>query len=442
MQKKTPKTHTPRSAKSNAISCLLYGGSFDPVHNGHLAVLRAARKAFPAAHIVVSCAYQNPFKNGVHASAEDRLAMLRLALERAHIPNVSIDDADVQEKKISYTIDTVRRLRKSRGMDLPKKLPEKLGLVAGCDLADELPSWKDANALARLVHLVLYPRAGYPMTAARKSRLQRSGFSFTLLDAPLADVSSTRLRAHFSRTAAAAARMMPRAAAAYAKRAGLYAGFYAGLYAGKLNAAALEHDARAQSACELFMQKHRVLVQLLYAHVSPARAAHSLRVANLCAAYARALKVAGGDAGGALVEPAFLAGLAHDICREWSEAELLKAARAQGISIGAFELKHPVVLHGQVAPQFLRRYYPVPQESYDAMCAHTLGCAHPSLLQKILFLCDALDPQRALWKNRGRRRAEIMRGKTIDAQLRALGDLLRETFGALHPLTEKMLATL
>jgi nicotinate-nucleotide adenylyltransferase len=134
-----------------------FGGSFDPVHLGHLLVAQAACEELGLARLFFIPAAQSPFKPGRQpAPAAQRLAMLRLAL--AGETRYEIDDQEVRRGGVSYTIETVR--------DYAARFPQaELFYLIGADHAGTLPQWREAAELARLVEFVVIPRPGEAVAA-------------------------------------------------------------------------------------------------------------------------------------------------------------------------------------------------------------------------------------------------------------------------------------
>lgn len=130
----------------------LFGGSFNPVHLGHLLVAQAAREELGLSRIYFIPAAQSPFKPGVVlAPAEERLRLLRLAL--AAEPESEVDDQEIRRGGVSYTIDTVR--------DYAAKFAGgRLFCLVGADHVTQLPRWRDAAELAGLAEFVIIPRPG------------------------------------------------------------------------------------------------------------------------------------------------------------------------------------------------------------------------------------------------------------------------------------------
>jgi nicotinate-nucleotide adenylyltransferase len=130
----------------------LFGGSFDPVHLGHLLVAQAAREELELARLVFIPAAQSPFKSDSQPTpAPERLRLLRLAL--AGKSWCDIDEQEIQRGGVSYTIDTVRKY----AVRFPVA---PLFYLIGADHLPQLPKWRAVEELARLVDFVVIPRPG------------------------------------------------------------------------------------------------------------------------------------------------------------------------------------------------------------------------------------------------------------------------------------------
>jgi nicotinate-nucleotide adenylyltransferase len=134
----------------------LFGGSFDPVHLGHLLVAQAAREELGLAQLFFIPAAQSPFKPDTRpTSAQERLRLLRLAL--AGKTWCEIDEQEIRRGGISYTIDTVR--------DYAGRFPQaRLFYLIGADHLLQLPKWRAAEELAQLAEFVVIPRPGQAAT--------------------------------------------------------------------------------------------------------------------------------------------------------------------------------------------------------------------------------------------------------------------------------------
>lgn len=138
----------------------IYGGAFDPVHDGHLAVARTARDVLDA-DIALLPTGDPPHRSPAQASDTHRLAMLEHAL--VDEPRLSIDRRELTRQGPSYTIDTLEELRAELGPDTP------LAMIVGADAFAGFPSWQRWPDLFDLAHVVVASR---PQPAALPSALE------------------------------------------------------------------------------------------------------------------------------------------------------------------------------------------------------------------------------------------------------------------------------
>lgn len=130
----------------------LFGGSFDPIHTGHLLLAQAAIEELDLTRLCFILAAQSPFKVGQNfAPAEARLQMLRLAL--AGRTNCDVDDQEINRGGVSFAIDTVR--------EYARRFPQaQLIYLIGADHVANLPKWREAAELATLAEFMVIPRPG------------------------------------------------------------------------------------------------------------------------------------------------------------------------------------------------------------------------------------------------------------------------------------------
>jgi len=193
----------------------VFGGSFDPVHAGHLALARRALDAVRLDRVLFVPAADSPFKIGrMHAPAADREAMLRLAV--ADEPRFGVSRAEIDRGGVSYTYDTLLRLRE----ELPGA---ELFFLLGADALAGLHGWRRADELVRLCRFVGFGRGGarpdpdaLGFDPATNARLAADFVAD--LDVP---ASSTEVRDLLSAGRDASA-LLPQAVAEYIRRRGLY----------------------------------------------------------------------------------------------------------------------------------------------------------------------------------------------------------------------------
>lgn len=171
---------------------LLFGGSFDPLHCGHLIVARAAAEQLGAARVVLIPSAQPPHKLHVtRAPAAQRLELCRLAT--AGDPLFEVSDWELAQPGPNYTLLTVQHFRAQYGADAP------LYWLLGQDSLGELHTWYEVGALAEACALVTAPRPGPPAPdftalAALLSPAALNRLRAQVLATPLIDISATEIR--------------------------------------------------------------------------------------------------------------------------------------------------------------------------------------------------------------------------------------------------------
>jgi nicotinate-nucleotide adenylyltransferase len=156
----------------------LFGGSFDPVHHGHLVVGQVAREKLGLELLRFVPAREQPFKRGRHGtSPTHRAAMLSLALRGS--PGFAVEPAELSRPGPSYTVDTLEELRQ-------REPGTELVLLLGADAAAELPSWHEARRIPELARVVVFARPGTAVPA--------SPWVAGSIEVPAIDISATEIR--------------------------------------------------------------------------------------------------------------------------------------------------------------------------------------------------------------------------------------------------------
>jgi len=180
----------------------IFGGTFDPVHVGHLAIASAALEAVPLDRVLFVPARRSPLKErGPFASEQDRLTMLETAI--ADEPRFSLSRAELEREGPSYTVETIERLA---GED-------ELFLILGSDALADFERWKDPERITRLATLLVADRPGAPTPSADAP--------VRMFDAPRLDISSRELRARAAR-GRSLRYLVPEAAWRHIEARGLY----------------------------------------------------------------------------------------------------------------------------------------------------------------------------------------------------------------------------
>ena len=198
----------------------LFGGSFDPVHNGHLRLAECCADQAALDEVWFVPAALQPHKpDGPVASDADRVAMLRLAVGGE--PRFAVSTIEIDRGGVSYTFETLQRIAQDRPDD-------ELFFLMGADTLHDLPNWRDPAEVLRLATPLVVCRPGEPspdtsllatlVTAERLEQIERSR-----VEMPPMDVSSSELRQRLAGGDSCEGSLPP-AVARYAQNNWIYAG--------------------------------------------------------------------------------------------------------------------------------------------------------------------------------------------------------------------------
>jgi len=200
---------------------VLFGGTFDPVHHGHLIVARALAETcgLPCVTFVPAC--RPPHKPATVADGRHRLAMLRLAVEGQDALDVC--DIELVREGPSYTLETVRQFRRQHGADAD------IRWVIGADMLAELPTWHRAEELLAEVRFLVVARwpwqkdleAILASVASAVGKAAAARLREGLVSTPLVDISATEIRARI-RQGLSIRYLLPEAVGRYIDQHGLY----------------------------------------------------------------------------------------------------------------------------------------------------------------------------------------------------------------------------
>ncbi len=325
----------------------LLGGTFDPVHLGHLRMAEECRRKLALEEVWFIPAPHPPHKAGDIPPYEVRRRWLELALEGLDWCRISDIEQTFDGK--SYTYRTLLALR--------EREPEaQFFFLTGADSLETFHHWYRWEDILDLCCFVATTRPGYgvrlPDVLREASSRSRGGILCLEIDA--LDISSTDVRERL----------------------------ILGRPIDDLVPAAIRSE--VTEYMERQMEGYRTMLEL---RLSPKRYAHVLGVADTAARLAERY---GGD-----IQRAYMAGLLHDYCREVPAGELLDLAVEHNLYSDAVDLLQPDLLHGPVGAWQLRQEGIVQDaQILDAIRWHTTG--HPDMdqLARILYIADYIEPNR------------------------------------------------
>ena len=328
----------------------LFGGSFDPPHNGHLTLAIGCADALGLDRVVLMPTGVSPHKiKQGGADAAHRLAMCRLLAEAD--PRLTVSDWEIEQQGASYTVDTLTHLTAEHPQD-------EWYLLTGADMFLTLPTWKRYPAIAQMCTLCGIARGDADLTCLQRAAadMQTDGARTAVLPITAPTVSSSDLRNRLNSDAEDWQALVPPTIAAYILAHGLY------------------RENGGKSADEQY-------IEILRGRLSPYRFNHSLAVAD--EAKRLALRYGGDPA------KAYTAGLLHDILKDNTKDEQLLLARQFGAELDEVEKHAPKLWHARLAPLFLEHILGVTDpDILSAVRYHTTAKAGMSLPETIVFLAD------------------------------------------------------
>ena len=331
---------------------VVYGGSFNPPHLGHVEAARTVSAELAPDKFLIIPSNVSPHKKLAEGSPEPqaRLEMCRLAF--ADIPGAEISDMELRREGKSYTAQTVEELRRSFPDD-------ELIIVMGTDMFLSFETWYRFEYLLENCTLAVLARDEDEDVQLRRQRdalTEKYGARVIILkhDPVAASSSDIRERLRFG----IGSELLPDSVYSEIIRRHYY-------------------DARP----ELSWLRAKVMPYL-----TEKRIAHVLGCENEAVSLA--------NRWGEDPERAAVAGILHDITKKLSAEEQLKLCEKYGIINDAAEVANPKLLHAKTGAAFARELFGIEDDIYGAIRWHTTGKPDMTLLEKIIYLADFVEPTR------------------------------------------------
>ena len=345
----------------------ILGGSFNPVHVGHLFLADAVLTGFGYDRIVLIPAFQSPFKIGAEgASPEDRMEMLIASIPGD--PRLAVDDCEIRRQGVSFTVDTLADI-------IARYRPEgKPGLILGDDLAAAFDKWRSPAEIAEMADIIIAKR----LAPSADSGLAKFPYPCRTLSNEIMNVSSQQVREKICR-GENWRYLVPPGARYIIEDRKLY-GFTGSEDVSGASAGEKGEESLAETIVRIENEVRVVL--------SPSRFIHSRNTAllawDLCCRF------------GLDPQKGYLAGIAHDICKSLGEEELVRLAHADGGGSSKLEKGKPGLLHARAAAVLLRKKYGVDDEDIlEAIRCHTTGKRDMGSLAKTVYIADKLEVSRS-----------------------------------------------
>lgn len=337
----------------------VFGGSFDPVHNGHVQLAEAAINELALDLILLMPAYIQPFKRDRRAEfSKDRINMLNLAF--TGFEHCKVSSYEIDKGGISYSIDTLRHLRREF-----ENGENKLYFIMGSDSLFSVEDWKKGDELLREFAVIVGDRpdeGGRLLRQSAEALTNKYGAEIFILNAVMPDISSSSIRDLIESGSFSEVRdLIPCSVFNYIIAKGMYK---------------IDRDDSPESDV-----KSKILAYISE-RLSEKRFLHTLRVCDMALKLAHMYDLA--------PEKVEIAALLHDMARGMSAEDLDKAVIKY--EQGARYLGNINLSHAKVAALFAREIFGICDEDIlNAISYHTTGRAGMSPMEMVIYLADAVE---------------------------------------------------
>lgn len=189
----------------------VFGGTFDPIHNGHLAIARQAQEKCQLSHVIFIPCHIPALRGQPQSSSKDRLKMVELAIQDKM--NFIADDREIKRDGTSYMIDTLTSLQQQTPH-------EKFALIIGYDAWQHFPKWHHYQLILEQFELIIIHRPGYSLE--HQALLKKHQHTIRIMPQPAFEISATNIRQLIKKQAHNITQQLPPAVWDYIQQQKLY----------------------------------------------------------------------------------------------------------------------------------------------------------------------------------------------------------------------------
>ena len=336
----------------------IYGGTFNPPHIGHLQAAKQAVTALGLSKLLLIPAYAPPHKAVLPCNSptpRQRLQMLRIAA--ADCPQIEVSDMELKRQGVSYSFETVEAVR--------RQYPDaELVLLMGTDMFLTFEGWMHPEEILKNASLGVFYRGDkgeQTAIAKKKAEMEAAGVTVYLVRNDVIPISSTQMRRLLAFRCAG--EFLPEGVLDYIRENRLY-------------------DTRTNWKNLPMAELEPIVISLL----NPNRVKHVLGCRDTAVALARRW--------GADENDAARAGILHDITKAIDGPLQLTLCDAYGKLLDDFSKRYPRTLHALTGSMVAQRIFGENENVVSAIEFHTTGRANMTLLEKIIYVADYMEPNR------------------------------------------------
>ena len=336
-------------------SIAIMGGTFNPIHNGHLLAAEVVRNELNVEKVVFIPTGKTAYKENSPSYNEYRYIMTQLAVYDN--PYFTVSRTELDREGICYSVDTVEEILYKCDKNV------KLYFITGADAIEELHTWKNPEKLLSLCNFVAVTRPGHKkLNDAIKSLEYKYNCNIRTVEIPALSISSTDIRNRIV-SGLPIKYLVPDAVEKFICKNSLYS----------------DYNGVAENILSINRR--------LYKELTPKRFKHTQGVASEAAKLALRY--------GENKDKAYIAGLLHDCAKCYDSEQQLSLCHEYGIEVDKYIKKNPGLAHAFLGEKLAKYVYGITDKDIlSSIKYHTTGRADMTMFEKIIYIADCIEPYR------------------------------------------------
>ncbi|WP_069997944.1 nicotinate-nucleotide adenylyltransferase [Cellulosilyticum sp. I15G10I2] len=393
--------------ESQITKLAIMGGTFDPIHIGHLVTAEEVRHEFNIDEVLFVPTGHPPHKSNINMTTSEHRYLMTVLATAANA-NFKVSRLEIEREGVTYTIDTIKEIKKVYGRDV------RLYFITGADAIHKILTWKESEELLQICDFVAVTRPGHNTEELlhQIEELKRTyQTSIHFLEVPALAISSSNIRDRIHNMKPIKY-LVPQEVENYIKKYNLY-----------------------EYKIYLTTEERERMCSYVASKMSPKRYAHTRGVIEMAIEFANVYKIN--------CDEVFIAALFHDIAKELPLAEKENLCRQYKIELDDFEKRHLDLAHGKIGAAMLENEWKITKPSIlDSIRYHTVGREEMCDLEKVIYLADMTEEGRSPYKGKEQIKSlalyDLNRAmyKALYSSYNYVTHLLGEE---IHPITFKLL---
>ncbi|MDF2877149.1 MAG: nicotinate-nucleotide adenylyltransferase [Clostridia bacterium] len=386
----------------------IMGGTFDPIHIGHLVTAEEVRHEFNIDEVIFVPTGHPPHKSNINMTTSEHRYLMTVLATAANA-SFKVSRLEIDREGVTYTIDTIKELKRMYGEEV------RLYFITGADAIHKILTWKESEKLLQLCEFVAVTRPGHNKNELlwqidELKRRYQTNIHFLEVPALAISSSNIRERIHHMKTIKY---LVPEEVENYIKKYNLY----------------------EYRIC-LTPQEREHMCQYVSSKMSPKRYAHTRGVIEMALELAKIYQLD--------YDEVFIAALFHDVAKELPVQEKIALCQKYAVELDAFEALHMELAHGKLGAALLENEWGIYKSAVlDSIKYHTVGRLGMGDLEKVIYLADMTEEGRSPYKGKEQIKNlalyDLNRAmyKALSSSYNYVTNILKEE---IHPITYELMA--